>query len=253
MHSKILGGGKPLLILHGFLGMSDNWKTLGSKYAEVGFQVHLIDQRNHGHSFWSENFNYDRLADDLLFYTEHYNLEKAIVLGHSMGGKTAMQFACNFPDKTEKLIVADIAPKYYPPHHQDIIDALDSLDFALIKSRGEADVALAEKIRDVGTRQFLLKNLYWVEKGKLGLRFNLEVLGKKMNEIGENIGSNDTYNGPTLFLRGDRSEYIAEPDLDLIKRHFPFATLLTIENAGHWLHAENPKQFYEKSLIFMNS
>ncbi len=253
LHSKVLGEGKPFLILHGFLGMSDNWKTLGTKYAEEGFQVHLIDQRNHGHSFWSEDFDYDILAKDLLVYMEHHGLGKAILLGHSMGGKTAMQFACNYPDRTEKLVVADIAPKYYPPHHHDIINALHSLDFDIIDSRSEADTVLGEKIKSLGIRQFLLKNLYWVEKGKLGFRCNLEVLGRKMNEIGENIGSSDIYEGPTLFLRGDRSEYVTEGDWDAIKRHFPKSTVETVQNAGHWLHAENPKEFFEKSISFLKS
>jgi len=251
LHSKILGEGKPFVILHGFLGMSDNWKTLGAKYAEEGFQVHLIDQRNHGHSFWSEEFDYDILAEDLLAYMQHNSLERIILLGHSMGGKTAMQFACKYPEKTEKLIVADIAPKYYPPHHQDIINALQSLDFGIIDSRGDADTILAGQIKDMGTRQFLLKNLYWVEKGKLGFRFNLEVLSIKMNEIGENIGSTDSYEGSTLFLRGDRSEYVAEDDRGAIKRHFPNSKIQTVQNAGHWLHAENPKEFFEKSISFL--
>ncbi len=252
-HSKILGSGRPLLILHGFLGMSDNWKTLGNRYAENGMQVHLIDQRNHGRSFHSEDFNYDFLANDLKNYFEYHQLKSAMILGHSMGGKTAMQFACDHAEKTEKLIVADIGPKYYPPHHQDIINGLNTLDFDEISSRTEADEALSKYISDTGIRQFLLKNLYWVEKGRLGFRFNLDVLSKKMDEIGENINATSVYQGPTLFLKGDRSEYVAQNDLSEIKRHFPLAEMGTIEHAGHWLHAENPQQFFEKSISFMNS
>lgn len=253
LHSKIIGDGKPLLILHGFLGMSDNWKTLGSQYAAAGFQVHLIDQRNHGKSFWSQDFNYDELSNDLHLYMAVQQLKKASIIGHSMGGKTAMQFACDHPMATEKLIVADIAPKYYPPHHDYILDGLNDLDFESIDSRGNADETLKKRINDYGIRQFLLKNLYWVEKGKLGFRFNLKVLSEKMNEIGENISSTAVYNGPTLFLRGDRSEYIIPSDMDDIMKHFPTARLETVENAGHWLHAENPKQFFEKSLAFLNA
>ncbi|AYN69048.1 alpha/beta fold hydrolase [Euzebyella marina] len=251
LHSKIIGDGKPLLILHGFLGMLDNWKTLGSQYAEKGFQVHLIDQRNHGKSFWSEEFNYDILAEDLKNYMAVHELSQAIIIGHSMGGKTAMQFACTYSEKVQKLIVADIAPKFYPPHHQPIIDGLQKLNLSDLGSRGEADDALAQHIKDYGTRQFLLKNLYWKEKGLLSFRFNLEVLSQRMPEIGENIGSNETYGGPTLFLRGDRSEYIQEADRDAIKRHFPKAEIEVVDKAGHWLHAENPKQFFEKSLVFI--
>lgn len=252
LHSSILGVGPPLLILHGFLGMSDNWKTLGNQYAENGFQVHLIDQRNHGRSFHSEDFDYGFLADDLRHYMLYHNIGKANVLGHSMGGKTAMQFAVTHPTAVNKLLVADIAPKYYPPHHQQIIDALKTLDFAELKSRSEADRKLAESLTDFGIRQFLLKNLHWIEKGQLGFRFNLEVLQHRMEEIGENISGTDIYTGPTLFLRGSRSEYIHENDTSSIIKHFPMADIVTVANAGHWLHAENPKEFFNQSLEFLN-
>lgn len=251
LHSRIIGTGKPLLILHGFLGMSDNWKTLGAKYAENGFQSHLIDQRNHGKSFHSEDFNYDLLSDDLKKYMEYHDLEKAFIIGHSMGGKTAMQFACDYSEITEKLIVADISPKYYPPHHQDIITGLTALDFERISSRGEADKELEKHLSDFGIRQFLLKNLYWVEKGVLGFRFNLPILSTKMEEIGDNISATAIFEGDTLFLKGDVSEYVVEADLPEIRRHFPRAKIDTIENAGHWVHAANPKQFFEKSLHFL--
>ncbi len=253
LHSNILGKGKPLLILHGFLGMSDNWKTLGGQYAENGFQVHLLDQRNHGKSFHSPDFDYHLLANDVKDYMAHHNLTSAYVMGHSMGGKTAMQLATTHPELVSKLIVADIAPKFYPPHHQEIIDGLATLDFEQISSRTEADEVLSKSIRNIGIRQFLLKNLYWVEQGKLGFRFNFEVLRNKMEEIGDNIDPTALYEGPTLFLRGDRSEYVQPNDLPEIKKHFPNAHIETIENAGHWLHAENPEQYFEKSFSFLNS
>jgi esterase len=253
LHSQILGTGKPLIILHGFLGMSDNWKTLGNQYSENGFEVHLLDQRNHGKSFQSNIFNYDALAEDLLYYMKHHKIDSATLLGHSMGGKTAMLFACTYPEKVKKLIIADIAPKYYPPHHQGIINALNSIQLSTLTSRTDADTALKKQLRDFGTRQFLLKNLYWKEKGVLDFRFNLKVLSEKMEEVGENINNTASYSGPTLFLKGDKSEYIALEDFPEIKRHFPHAELKEIENAGHWLHAENPKQFFELSFAFMNS
>ncbi|MBO0342986.1 MAG: alpha/beta fold hydrolase [Bacteroidota bacterium] len=253
LHSKILGEGQPFIILHGFLGMSDNWKTLGTQYAENGFQVHLIDQRNHGKSFHSDEFNYDVLSDDVINYMNHHNIDSAYVMGHSMGGKTAMQLATSHPSRVKKLIIADIAPKYYPPHHDFIFNGLSHLDFNQISDRREADDELAKHIKDRGIRQFLLKNLYWVEKEKLGFRFNFDVLKNRMEEIGENIFPNAIYDGPALFLRGDRSEYIQPNDFAEIKRHFPNAEIETIDKAGHWLHAENPKQFYEKSFTFLNS
>ncbi len=253
LQSNIIGKGRPLLILHGFLGMSDNWKTLGAQYAEKGFEVHMIDQRNHGRSFWSEDFDYTLLAQDLKAYMDHQQIEKAIIIGHSMGGKTAMQFACRYPESVQSLIVADIAPKYYPPHHDYIINALLALTPDDLTSRKEADEALSRRLSDWGIRQFLLKNLYRKEKDQLAFRFNLNVLAEKMNEIGEAISTTDSFGGPALFLRGSRSEYVSMGDLPGIKNHFPLARLETIENAGHWLHAENPSQFLEKSLNFINS
>ena len=221
LHSKILGEGKPLIILHGFLGMSDNWKTLGNQYAQHGFQVHLVDQRNHGKSFHSNDFDYEFLSDDVLRYMDHHQIDKASLIGHSMGGKTAMQLAVSAPERVTKLLVADISPKYYPPHHQSIVDALGKLDLNTITSRKEADEMLANYLPDFGIRQFLLKNLHWAEPGKLGFRFNYSVLKNKMDEIGENISSNAKFEGPTLFLRGDRSEYILPNDYPEIKKHFP--------------------------------
>ncbi|MCK0161732.1 alpha/beta fold hydrolase [Allomuricauda sp. F6463D] len=253
LHSKILGQGQPFIILHGFLGMSDNWKTLGSKYSENGLEVHLVDQRNHGKSFHAAEFNYDLLSDDVINYMDHHNIETAYIMGHSMGGKTAMQLATSHPERVSKLIVADIAPKFYPPHHDFIFNGLSKLDLDKISDRREADDELSKYIKDKGIRQFLLKNLYWAEKGKLDFRFNHKVLENRMEDIGENIYPNAVFNGPTLFLRGDRSEYIQTNDFMEIKKHFPNADIETIDNAGHWLHAENPKQFFEKSLKFLNS
>ncbi|MGX1928844.1 alpha/beta fold hydrolase [Flagellimonas sp. 2504JD4-2] len=253
LHSKILGEGTPLVILHGFLGMSDNWKTLGNQYAQHGYEVHLVDQRNHGKSFHSDDFDYDFLSADVLRYMNHHQIDAASLIGHSMGGKTVMQLAVTEPERISKLLVADISPKYYPPHHQPIVDALGKLDFSVITSRKEADEVLSNYLPEFGIRQFLLKNLYWEEPGKLGFRFNYDILKDKMDEIGENISSNAKYEGATLFLRGDRSEYILSNDFPEIKKHFPNAEIDTVSNAGHWLHAENPKQFFEKTLQFLNS
>lgn len=252
LHSKVIGTGTPLCILHGFLGMSDNWKTLGAAYAEKGFNVHLLDQRNHGKSFHSDDFNYDLLANDLRAYLNTKGIPNTALIGHSMGGKTAMQFACNFPEMTQKLLVADIAPKFYPPHHHEIITALQSVNLNEIKSRTEADKELQKHLKNSGIRQFLLKNLYWTKEKKLAFRFNLKVLSQKMEEVGENINSTDSYTGPTLFLKGSKSEYVTENDITDIKKHFPAATMDTVSNAGHWLHAENPKEFFEKSLLFLS-
>jgi pimeloyl-ACP methyl ester carboxylesterase len=252
LHANIIGEGKPLVILHGFLGMSDNWKSLGKQFASSGFQVHLIDQRNHGRSFHSEDFNYDVLSQDLKQYCDAQNLKEVVLLGHSMGGKTAMLFATQHPDYVSKLIVADISPRFYPIHHDAILNGLSSLDFETLESRGAADQQLSGYVSDFGTRQFLLKNLYWVEKGKLGLRVNLPVLMENVSEVGEALPMHSKFEGKTLFLKGDRSEYIAAQDEALIKAHFANAKIETIANAGHWLHAENPKDFYAAVINFVN-
>lgn len=252
LESNIIGEGRPFVILHGFLGMSDNWKTLGKQFSETGFEVHLVDQRNHGRSFWSDVFSYEVLAEDLKKYCDHYNLKDIILLGHSMGGKTAMTFATEYPELVLKLIIADISPRFYPVHHDSILSGLSALDFNKIKSRGEADKILSNYVADFGTRQFLLKNLYWVEKGKLGLRMNLEVLKNEVAEIGESLTSFSHYEKEVLFLRGDRSEYIGVGDESIIKNHFPKASIETISNAGHWLHAENPEDFFEAVINFVN-
>ena len=175
LHSNIIGEGEPLVILHGFLGMGDNWKTLARTFAGDGYEVHLVDQRNHGRSFHSDLFSYPLLVEDLKIYCEHNNLKKINLLGHSMGGKTAMLFAVTYPDMINKLIIADIGVKEYPPHHQIILEGLEALSVnnEAMSSRSNADSFLARFIPDIGTRMFLLKNLYWKEKGVLGLRICL--------------------------------------------------------------------------------
>lgn len=251
LHSNIIGEGSPFIILHGFLGMGDNWKTLARQFSELNFEVHLVDQRNHGRSFHSSEFDYELMAEDLKNYCDENNLTDIILLGHSMGGKTAMTFATMFPEMVKKLMVADISPRYYPVHHDAILNGLSQLDFSEIKSRGQADEALSAYVDDVGTRMFLLKNLYWVEKGQLGLRINLPVLKENVSEVGEALATHAVFENETLFLRGDKSEYIGPSDEAIISRHFPNSKLVTISNAGHWLHAENPNAFYKAVIEFI--
>lgn len=251
LHSQILGSGQAFVILHGFLGMSDNWKTLGSRWAEDGYEVHLVDQRNHGRSFHHDEFSYEIMADDLKKYCDEHNLKQIILLGHSMGGKVAMQFAVSYPEMVLKLIVADIGPKFYPSHHQDILKALSELDFLKIKSRSDAEDILATYIKDEGTRLFLLKNLYRKDNKEYGLRINLPVLTDKVEAIGVALAEDSIYEGETLFLSGEKSGYIEPMDEVLIKKHFLKARIQTISNAGHWLHAENPEEFYDNVMKFL--
>jgi len=251
LYSKIEGSGKPLLIIHGFLGMSDNWKTLGTQFVADGFQVHLLDLRNHGRSFHSDEFSYEIMTQDVYDYCQENGLESIDVIGHSMGGKTAMLLATTYPNLVDKLIVADIGPKFYPPHHQDILAGLNAVDFSIKPSRNEVEEIMKNYIPDFGTRQFLMKSLFWQEPGQLAFRFNLEIFNKKIDEIGKALPSDFVFEKPTLFIRGGNSNYILDSDFDGIKKHFPASTIATIPNVAHWLHAENPKMFYEFVSIFL--
>lgn len=251
LHATVLGEGKPFLILHGFLGMSDNWKTLGKKFSEGGYQVHLLDQRNHGRSPHSDEFNYLLLAKDVKEYIDAHSLEDCVLLGHSMGGKTAMFSACLFPHVIEKLVVVDIAPKYYPPHHQQILKGLEAVDEAELTSRGEAEDVLSQYVKEEAVRLFLLKNLHWKTKEKLGLRLNLSALSNNIEEIGEALPSDKAFRKPTLFIKGERSDYIQKEDETLISKHFPSSEIVTIPKAGHWVHAENKKAFFEAVMRFL--
>ena len=253
LHANVFGEGPDLVILHGFLGMSDNWKTLGKAYANEGFRVHLLDQRNHGKSFHSAGFSYELMAQDLKDYLDSQQINKAHILGHSMGGKTAMYFASTQASSVQKLLIADIGPKAYPAHHTEILNALLALSQMELSSRSQAEEALAERLSDAGVRQFLLKNLYWETPGKLGFRANIPVLAGKMEAIGEALPFANSFKKPSLFLAGANSNYIlAEDHLDIL-RQFPEAKIETIPRAGHWLHAENPKDFFNRSLTFLKA
>ncbi len=251
LHSKILGQGEPFLILHGFLGMGDNWKSLGNKFAE-NYEVHLIDQRNHGRSFHSDAFDYELLVSDLHDYIKHHNLKNTTLLGHSMGGKTVMLFAVEYPELVQNLMVADISPRYYPPHHHEILEALNSVDFSIQKSRNEIEEVIKEYVPQIGVRQFLMKNVMRKSQNEFAFRFNLESLIENYEEITVPLPSFTQFDGATLFLSGENSGYISKDDEALIHAHFPKAKIITIKNGGHWLHADNPTDFYSEVLHFLN-
>ncbi|NMH27450.1 alpha/beta fold hydrolase [Flavobacterium silvaticum] len=251
LNSRIEGSGQPLLIIHGFLGSSDNWKTFAGQYAEEGYEVHAIDMRNHGKSGHSDESNYKVMVDDVLEYCSDHQLASVDVIGHSMGGKIAMLLATRNPDLVQKLIIADIGPKYYRQHHQDILAGLNSIDFSQKPSRSQVEEQLKTYVDDAGTVQFLAKNLYWKEPGQLDFRFNLPVLTKEIENIGEALPENVIFDKPTLFLRGANSNYIKDEDIDDIKKQFPKAIIVTLKDAGHWLHAEQPAAFLQSTLLFL--
>ena len=248
LHYKEIGEGKPLIILHGLFGTSDNWQTHAKKLAEY-YHVILVDQRNHGHSPWSDDFTYNYLADDLERLVNHLNINQFTLIGHSMGGKTAMYYSQKYPNRLEKMVIVDIGIKRYPMHHNEIIKGIQSIDLATISSRSEAEIAMLPFVDSYGVRQFLLKNLYWIEKGKLAWRMNVNVLEREMEEILAPIPILEVWI-PTLFIRGALSNYILDEDWSDIEEIFPDAILQTIENAGHWVHSEQPEEFINGVLSF---
>jgi len=245
------GSGQPLIILHGLFGQSDNWNSLAKQFDDEGFTVYAVDMRNHGLSPHSDEWNYKVMSDDIAELITDNNLKNIVLLGHSMGGKAAMYFALQHPDKVDKLVVVDIAPKYYPLHHQSVIEALQAVDFSVVKSRKEVEAILSDYINDFGTKQFLLKNIYWKEDGNLAWRFNLDVIIKKIENVGEATPIDKSIDTPTLFIRGENSNYILDDDLNLIQELFPRSILETIDGGAHWVHAEKPKDFFEKVMSFI--
>lgn len=246
LNFKKIGEGQPLIVLHGLFGSLDNWQTHGKKLAEY-FEVYLVDQRNHGHSEWSEEFNYDLLADDLHEFIEDQNLDDIILIGHSMGGKTIMRYAQKYPGKIAKMIVVDMGVKEYPIHHDNILQGLKSIDLEKIDTRSGASAQLEKYIDNQSIRQFLLKNLYWIEKGKLGWRINIDVLDREMAQIVKSLPKEESLN-EVLFIAGEKSNYILKEDHDDIRNLFPLADFHTIDEAGHWIHAETPEEFMEEVL-----
>ena len=263
LHYKKSGQGKPIIILHGLLGMLDNWQTIGKVLSETN-TVFLADARNHGHSPHSDIFNYDVMADDINEFMEDEKIDEAILMGHSMGGKTVMKFAQKYPEKVEKFIVVDIAPKYYPVHHDAIFEALLAVNFTFVKSRKDAEEILAKYITENYVRQFLLKNLYWLphpqplsngegsesSHNQLAWRFNLETIYKNLENIGEAMDEK-TIEKSALFLRSEKSNYILDDDFEMLKKKFPQSEIKTIPNTGHWIHSEQPELFVKAVVEFL--
>ncbi len=251
LHCKKLGEGEPLIILHGLFGMSDNWFTLGRKFAEH-FTVYLVDQRNHGQSPHSNDWNYKVMSDDLLEFFDEHKIEKANIIGHSMGGKTAMFFTGEHANRVKKLIVVDIAPRFYPLHHDSILTALLSVDIENLKSRNEADEQLSKFIPDFSTKQFLLKNLTRKENDntKFEWKFNLPVIAKNIHEVGVEIKQGSEV--LTLFIHAEQSDYINKADETEIKKIYPNSEIISV-NSGHWIHAEKPEKFYSSVMNFLKN
>ena len=246
-----LGNGKPLIILHGLFGSSDNWLTIAKQLAD-DYKVYSVDQRNHGNSPHSDQFDYPTMADDLYDFITENNIDNPIIIGHSMGGKVAMQFAVSHPNMWDKLVVVDIAPKSYPVHHDKILEGLNSLNLSELNSRGDADKQLAQYVPEIGVRQFLLKNLSRDSDG-FNWKINLPILTKNIEIIGAGLNGKLDSEREVLFINGANSGYIKENDFDLIREHFPEAEIRTIQNAGHWVHAEKPDEFMDIVTKFLKN
>jgi pimeloyl-ACP methyl ester carboxylesterase len=244
------GSGQPLIILHGLLGSSDNWLTQAKLLAPHA-HVYYLDQRNHGLSPKSDEHSYALMTEDLLEFMDDQSLQSAVVMGHSMGGKVAMNLALQNPGRVSKLIVVDIAPKAYPISHDHIMEGLMAIPVASLQSRNQADDILSRYVPEPDVRQFLLKNLSRNPHGGFTWKANVAVLNATLPQIVDNIPAAGNYSGPTLFIRGQRSDYVTEADKPAIHRHFPNATLVTLET-GHWVQAENPQAFVDAVIPFLN-
>ncbi|WP_238784403.1 alpha/beta fold hydrolase [Blattabacterium cuenoti] len=251
LHSKVLGNGPSMIVLHGLFGSGDNWISFAEKFGK-DYQIHLLDIRNHGKSFFSEKMNYDLISKDILNYIHYHKLDHPILLGHSMGGKAVMSFSIKYPKIPGKIIVVDISPNIYTNTDQKkLISVLKKVDFNIIKTRKNLDCFLKPYIPDTEIRLFFSKCTYRKKNGKLDFSFFLFGIEKNYDSLIYNKINNGLYNGPTLFLRGEYSDYILPKDYDSILKLFPKAKILTIEKAKHWIHVENPIDFYEKIDLFL--
>jgi pimeloyl-ACP methyl ester carboxylesterase len=247
---KQLGHGEPIVLLHGLFGSSDNWFNVAPKLAEK-FHVLIPDLRNHGSSPHHAEMDYPLMADDVEKFFAAQKIESASVIGHSMGGKVAMQFALDFSARVKKLVVVDMAPRVYQRAHDHIFEALLALDLKAFQSRSQIEEVLSGGIPSLNLRRFLLKNLGRDTEGKFIWKMNLRGVAKNYSRLGKELRPQNHFEKPTLFIRGGKSEYIAEADAAEIHRLFPAAAIQTIAAANHWVHADAPDEFVRLVLDFL--
>ena len=245
------GQGDPIVILHGLFGSSDNWLTQAKLFSEK-YHVFTVDLRNHGQSPHDNEFDYNTMVTDLEEFFVDHELNNATLIGHSMGGKAAMNFALAHPEKIERLIVVDIAPRFYDLEHYIIADGLAAVPLHSISSRNEADEILSQYVSDTGTRQFLLKNLQRRKEGGFSWKINLPVIREKLKNVGEDLVYEGVFVKPTLFIRGSNSSYVLDGDMKRIKELFPSAKLETMDT-GHWVQAEKPTEFTSLVIEWLES
>jgi esterase len=251
LHFEVVGEGPSLIILHGLLGSADNWRSM-SRRLGAHYKVFAVDLRNHGRSPHSDIFDYDVMIADLREFMEQQALRRSMLLGHSIGGKVAMQFAIDYPEQVDRLVIVDIAPKPYEPSQRYILQALRSLDLTRYKSFADVDAALAADVSHQSLRQFLLKNLARDEHRRLRWKVHLEAIDRNYDKLGQGLAPERTFDKPTLFIRGGRSNYIEDDDAPLIRQIFPQAEIATLPEAGHWAHVDAPEEFFQTVLNFLN-
>jgi len=252
LHYKIYGSGEPVIILHGIFGMLDNWHNFATKLS-THFQVITVDQRNHGRSGHSNEFNYDLMCDDIRDLLNKLKVEKINLIGHSMGGKAAMNFSLKYPEITNKLIVIDIGIKKYRKSHEFIFEALNELDLDTMNSRAEIEVFLNQYIPNDAIVKFLIKNISrHHDTHKFFWKMNFKILEKNYDHIISEVKSSNQFNGNTLFVKGANSDYLHEDELPQIRKLFPKAQMNIIENAGHWIHAENEYELLNVIIHFLS-
>ena len=249
---RVYGEGRPVLIFHGLFGMSDNWQIFARMLAEKGYQVITADLRNHGLSPHDEVHDYTSMAADVTELIADLNLQQPVVIGHSMGGKMALTLINSYLNLISKAIVIDIAPYQYPVHHREIIDTLLSIDLSKITRRSEAEKLMSDAIDDYRTRQFLLKNLHWKTSKQMYWRFNLKTLNEHIEEVGTATWPSVIIDTPVLFVKGSNSGYIEEARFSEIKNCYSNLQFVSIEGAGHWVHAEKPLELLNEVLKFMD-
>lgn len=245
-------GDQPLIILHGIFGISDNWATFGKRISQEGFEVFIPDQRNHGQSPQSDNFNYLALTDDLFDFIEDNRIRNPIILGHSMGGKVAMRFALENPNLVKKLIVVDISLKAYGPRiqHKKIIQAMKSINMSEINSRSDVEQQIEKFIPENHVRQFVLKNLYRKEKNEFEWRIYIAGIENNLDHMFDGIKVSTTFEKPALFVKGGASDYILLEDYEHIRFNFPNAEIISVADASHWVHVDSPERFYQLAMGF---
>ncbi|WP_019029903.1 alpha/beta fold hydrolase [Colwellia piezophila] len=245
LNYKQSGTGEHLVLIHGLFGSLENLNMV-AKPLSSSYCVTSVDVRNHGASFHANTMEYTELAQDIINLLDHLNIERCLLLGHSMGGKIAIQVALEQPQRIKKLIIADIAPVSYPPHHLSIIEGLQRIDLSSVSKRKDADVQLAAYVDNIGVRQFLLRNLAKNEQGDYAFKCSLSNIGLCYHQImkANNISTGKAaYTGPTLFIKGGNSDYILPKHRAAIATLLPNSKAKIIQGAGHWLHAEKTIAF----------